>query len=214
MKNNLIKVCGLTLPENVDAVCSLGVDFLGFIFYPPSPRYTIGKASAAELIRAAGNVLKTGVFVDHPLNELLKIAHIYQLDVFQLHGNESPETCFALRQSHQVIKAFPVAGVDDFDRVSAYQGACDYFLFDTKGPRHGGNGTPFDWNILDSYTGDTPFLLSGGIRPEDAGKLNKLSHSKLAGFDLNSRFETSPGLKNIDLLNTFLDQLRSPKASI
>jgi phosphoribosylanthranilate isomerase len=204
MKNLLKKVCGLTSPDNIRVVSALEVDLLGFIFYPPSPRFVGAKMTASALKNLSTPQQKTGVFVNASVEEMLSVADVYGLQVLQLHGQESPETCHALRKSYPVLKAISVGNVADLAAASTYEGACDYVLFDTKGPGYGGNGVAFDWAMLDAYTGNTPFFLSGGIAPGDAAAIEALQHPKLAGIDLNSRFESSPGIKNIELLETFL----------
>lgn len=207
MKRLLIKVCGLTEPANIQAISALGVDMLGFIFYPPSPRTVEGRTTPTEIAAMPVATKKTGVFVNETVAKMLAIATEYGLDKMQLHGQESPETCRTLRSRFQILKAFPIATQADFEQTKAYEGACDYYVFDTKGPSHGGNGFAFDWSILDAYTGDTPFLLSGGISVDDADKIKGLKHPKLAGLDLNSRFETSAGVKNVLLVEQFLEAL-------
>jgi phosphoribosylanthranilate isomerase len=207
MKKLLLKVCGLREPDNIQAVSALGVDMLGFIFYPPSPRY-VGK-DGADFRPSMPGQKKTGVFVNDSAEKMAMIGQAFALDALQLHGQESPEICYELRDRFHIIKAFPIADEADFMKTKTYEGACDYFLFDTKGPRHGGNGFAFDWNILEAYTGDTPFLLSGGISPGDALKIRTIEHPKLAGLDLNSRFEVSPGLKNVEALRAFINLLIS-----
>ena len=203
MKKLIVKVCGLTEPANIEAIRALGVDMLGFIFYPLSPRYVLGKMPPNSMAGIAAGPQKVGVFVNETVGQILTTANACGLDALQLHGQETPEHCNGLRPNFKVIKAFSIAGVDDFEQTNAYEDACDYFLFDTKGPSHGGNGFAFNWDILDAYTGRTPFLLSGGIAPGDAEKINALQHPKLAGIDLNSRFESSPGVKDVALLAEF-----------
>ncbi len=202
MKKLLLKVCGLREPDNIQAVSELGVDMLGFIFYPPSPRY-VGTTGAGV---GAGQK-KVGVFVNESPEKMRALAGENALDALQLHGQETPENCLALRSHFSIIKAFPIAEAADFEQTKNYEGTCDFFLFDTKGPSHGGNGFAFDWDILDAYKGSTPFLLSGGISPDDALKINAIEHPMLAGLDLNSRFEISPGLKNLKTLSAFLNEI-------
>ena len=204
MKKLLVKVCGLTEPSNIQAISDLGVDMLGFIFYPPSPRYVVGKATGKEIAALGANQKKVGVFVNETIANMTAIAAEYGLEALQLHGQESPETCLALKPNFTVLKAFPIAEAADFDLTKSYEGTCDYFLFDTKGPSHGGNGFAFDWSILEAYGGNTPFLLSGGISPEDGEKINQINHPKMAGVDLNSRFEMQPGVKDIALFKNLI----------
>lgn len=203
----MIKVCGMTRPDNLEQVGSLGIDMVGFIFYPPSPRHVNGHLPPKTLSQAAAGKRKVGVFVNEKPGKIIETAHLYGLDAIQLHGDELPEDCDLLRPAYQVIKAFPIAGAGDFEATLAYEGVCDFFLFDTKGAKHGGNGTAFDWNLLKAYQGATPFLLSGGISADDALKIREIRHEKLAGVDLNSRFEDAPGVKNVALLKQFIANL-------
>ena len=160
MKNLLLKVCGLRDPANIQAVSDLGADMLGFIFYPPSPRYLAGKMTPAEMGTLGKGQQRVGVFVNESMDNMITAAAAYGLHALQLHGQEAPEICFSLRARFSIIKAFSIMDAADFGQTNSYEGACDYFLFDTKGPSHGGNGFAFDWKILDAYTGATPFLLS------------------------------------------------------
>lgn len=140
--------------------------------------------------------------------EIEILADRFSLDYIQLHGNESPEYCHSLRSTGlRLIKAFSIARRKDFENTEAYEKSCDYFLFDTKCEQHGGSGNQFDWTMLNSYKGKKPFLLSGGINPYSAPTLKELRHPQLAGFDLNSRFEAKPGLKEVERLKFFLEQL-------
>lgn len=205
----LVKICGMKIPSNILAVAALKPDFMGFIFYPKSPRYAehLDKVTLDLLPRS---IKKIGVFVNETLENVLTTIYKYKLDAVQLHGTEMSEECKVLREAgYIVIKAFPIAGADNFKVTKKYEGTCDYFLFDAKTDVYGGSGQKFDWNILNEYTGETPFLLSGGIAPDDAKAILKIVHPKFAGIDLNSKFELSPGLKNLDLLCSFLRELRS-----
>jgi phosphoribosylanthranilate isomerase len=200
----LIKVCGLTDSENIRAIANLAVDMLGFIFYPQSSRYVVGRTPATIIKHLPVEQIKVGVFVNETFENMMKTAEDYGLQALQLHGNETPETCSALRGQFKVLKAFSVLSHLDMEQTKNYENTCHYFLFDTKGPSHGGNGVPFNWNILEAYSGDTPFMLSGGISAGDAYKISQIKHPKLAGIDLNSCFETSPGIKNPVLLEQFI----------
>jgi phosphoribosylanthranilate isomerase len=187
--------------ENIREVEALGIDLMGFIFWPKSSRYVSHCPSYLP-----NNVKRVGVFVDEDIEEVKHIAHDYALDFIQLHGSESPEYCTMLK-GHHLIKAFNIATPADFGQTLPYEGVADIFLFDTKGPSVGGNGKKFDWSLLAHYSGRTPFLLSGGIGPDDAASLMAFHHEQCIGIDLNSRFEQSPGLKDIGLLRRFLSQL-------
>ena len=200
-----VKVCGMREPDNIRAVEQLGADWLGFIFWPRSSRYVSERPS--YLPQQAKRV---GVFVDADMEDVLQHIADYSLHIVQLHGKESPDYIQTLRTAAPaalVIKALNVATPADLEQTKAYEGLVDYFLFDTKGPSVGGNGTQFDWTVLDAYHDTTPFLLSGGIGPDDASRVSAFRHPRLAGIDLNSRFEQSPALKDVNLLRRFLSQL-------
>jgi len=194
--------------KNIQAVAALKPDFMGFIFYPKSPRFA-EPLDVAALNALPSTIKKIGVFVNENLENILTIAYKYKLDGVQLHGTELVEMCNELKKvGYIVIKAFPIAEAYNFKVTKAYEGVCDYFLFDTKTDAYGGSGLKFNWNMLDEYVGETPFLLSGGIAADDAEDIRKIEHPKFAGIDLNSKFEISPGLKNVELLRTFLKELR------
>ena len=203
-----VKVCGMREPANIALLAKLQVDWMGFIFAECSPRYAGGLAPDV-CCAIPGKIDRVGVFVDVPFAGMLEKAGEYGLNSIQLHGEESPDVCKSLRkEGFEVIKAFPVAVAEDFCPVAAYEGSCDYFLFDTKTPLRGGSGIPFDWNLLRHYTGDTPFLLGGGVGPGSAAEIKGINHPKLAGVDLNSRFEVSAGLKDIALIRRFIEELK------
>ena len=199
-----VKVCGMRDAENIREVEALGIDMMGFIFWPKSSRYV--SARPAYLPQKCKRV---GVFVDATVDAIRQHIINYSLDIIQLHGHESPDFIRQIRllcdDSIAIIKAFNIATKEDLDTTAPYAGLADYFLFDTKGPSAGGNGEKFDWSILDTYHGDTPFLLSGGIGPDDAERIKSFHHPKCIGVDLNSRFEIEPGIKDIIKLKTFLN---------
>ena len=191
--------------ENVEALAELKPDFMGMIFYEKSKRY-LDHIIPAHL---TNDLKRVGVFVNTNKAEILEKVNTQQLDYVQLHGKESPAFCAALKvEGVHLIKAFSVDENFDFDLTKVYEPYCDYFLFDTKGKNPGGNGIVFDWEILRKYKGNTPFLLAGGIGEQHLTEVQKLQHPMLAGVDLNSGFETAPGLKNIDTLKTFIHELR------
>ena len=195
----IIKVCGMRSAENIREVEALGIDMMGFIFWPKSSRYVSKRP--AYLPQKCKRV---GVFVNEDIENIMKIADDYALDFIQLHGHESIEEVKKLKD-RKIIKAFNIATKEDLDATTPYANLVVFFLFDTKGPSVGGNGEKFDWSILDAYNGDTPFLLSGGIGPEDAERIKSFNHPKCIGIDLNSRFEIEPGIKDIVKLKTFLN---------
>jgi len=204
-----VKVCGMKYPDNIREVAALKPNFIGFIFYPKSPRYA-EPLDDATLKALPKSIKKIGVFVNENLENILTIAYKYKLDGVQLHGTELVEMCKELKLAgYIVIKAFPIAEAYNFKVTKEYEGACDYFLFDTKTDAYGGSGLKFNWTMLDEYVGDTPFLLSGGIAADDAKAILKIEHPKFAGIDLNSKFEIKPGLKNVNLLNSFLREIRT-----
>ena len=207
----IIKVCGMREPENIRAVEALGIDLMGFIFWKPSSRY-VG-AVPSYLPR---NCQRAGVFVDAALQDILTAVKDFQLDVLQLHGQESPDLVAALRESTaslnpaiRIVKSLAVKGPDDLAQTEAYEEVCDAFLFDTKGKLPGGNGLQFDWSVLRQYKGRLPFLLSGGIGPGDECRIREFDVPGCIGIDLNSRFETAPGQKDTEALRTFIEKVRS-----
>lgn len=203
----MIKVCGMRDAENIREVEALGIDLMGFIFWPKSCRYVVERPAYLPT-----KCKRVGVFVDEDIEQVKRIADEYALDFIQLHGHESPEYCTQLKGMH-LIKAISVSGRDDIATSKAYEGLVDYFLFDTKCPSVGGSGQQFDWSVLSAYDGDTPFLLSGGIGPHDAPRLRQafaldgFPVEKCVGIDLNSRFELSPGLKDVNKLKEFIKEL-------
>lgn len=209
----LIKICGLKDPDNIRALVKLGPDMLGFIFHQASPRDVSHVAGSLPLDEIPANILKVAVVVDKSLDECKEIVTGFGFDALQLHGGESPAFCQALRAWCMVIKAFHVGAVLP-DHLEAYEGSCDYFLFDTAGKDAGGNGTSFDHKLLHAYGGKTPYLVAGGIGPDEASRLLAMPLAGMAGLDLNSRFEFSPGHKDMHKLNKLflsMPQPRSPK---
>ena len=198
----IIKVCGMREEQNISDLEKLDIDWMGMIFWSGSKRYVSRPPS-----RLPQRVKKVGVFVDASLDDIRQHVSDYQLDIIQLHGHETPAFLEALKPL-TLIKAFNIADASDLEKTKAYEGIADYFLFDTKGKIVGGNGEKFDWTVLTAYEGATPFLLSGGIGPDDVQKVKQFHHQKCIGIDLNSRFESAPGLKDIDLLQTFIKQIR------
>ena len=204
----IIKVCGMREAENIREVERLGIDLMGFIFWPKSSRYV---SKYPDYLPQ--QVKRVGVFVDEDPEEVKRLADNYSLDYIQLHGHETPEVISYLRTSAsphpRMIKAFNITTEEDLSQTLPYEGLADLFLFDTKGQSVGGNGVKFNWDVLDAYQGSTPFLLSGGIGPDDAAQVNAFRHPKCIGIDLNSRFELSPGLKDIAKLKEFICNLNT-----
>ena len=231
----IIKVCGMRDAKNIRAVSELGIDMIGFIFYPESPRFVqmisaragiIPDYSKERLDKARGKITaqetdakqpkRVGVFVDEMPQTIITRIYNYNLDYVQLHGNESSIMIDNLRRSvdpdiHpglKIIKALSISGKADIERWREYEGHADMLLFDTRCKSVGGSGEQFDWSIIESYDGNIPFILSGGIGPEDAESIKQLHHPMFAGIDLNSRFETEPGMKDVEKLRDFIGKVR------
>ncbi len=209
----LVKICGMKQPANIKQIALLKPDFMGFIFYPKSPRYV--EPFPVEILNSLPkDIKKTGVFVNEDIDDILKTVHKYNLDAVQLHGSDLEKVCKKLRETELIIiKAFPISTASNFIPANHYEGLCDYFLFDTRTDQHGGSGVKFNWNLLYEYKGKTPFFLSGGIAPDDVNTISAISHPKFAGIDLNSRFEIKPGLKDADKLAEFLHALTIRRAT-
>jgi len=209
-----VKVCGVTLPAQVEAFDEIGVDLAGFIFYPKSPRYMANKIPAEYLRRFKGKIAKVGVFVNLPCVDLMQTVEEYRLDMVQLHGDEIPRYCEQVANYITVIKAFRLSDNDPIDWMAKpYDEACDMYMFDTLGAGYGGTGKKFDWNVLKSSALDKLFFLSGGIEPGDEEKLKEFTNEavakKLFAVDINSKFEISPGVKDLEKVKTFVENLKS-----
>ena len=289
MNYPLIKVCGMRDAQNIREVAALGVNLIGLIFYPKSPRYvesisldagiipdyssltpdplpegegrnmldkqlkeeetkgetrnkqpvsaqlkstqskapfnkvttplSLGEGQGDEAVEGHGGEAAipkfVGVFVNDMPQNIVTAVYNYHLSYVQLHGDESPVMIDNLRRTLvpdiapqiKIIKAISVSSAEDLKRCEPYEGHVDLFLFDTKCKGYGGSGQKYDWSVLEAYTGQTPFLLSGGIGPDDADRLRDFHHPQCVGIDLNSKFETTPGMKDINLLQNFLHQL-------
>lgn len=203
----LVKICGINDLEFLQSSDSLSFNFAGFIFYSESARDLGDEIMPGDLDMLPLDVERVGVFVNEPLHLVIDIASQFAVDFVQLHGSESPVYAEKLAQEFSVIKAFRVNEEFDFSKTKRYEKSCDYFLFDTKAKKVGGTGLKFNWNLLEKYTGEVPFLLSGGIGPEDVEKIKEFSHPKFVGIDINSKFETTPGKKDLDKISHFLKQL-------
>lgn len=206
-----LKICGMKLPENVQAVAALQPDYLGFIFYRGSKRFIDGLTPSFVRSLPAG-IKKTGVFVNEELNRVAELAALYGLNAVQLHGSEPVKYCIALKglladHGIEMIKAFGIDEQFDFGQLKNYAGVADYFLFDTQTAGHGGSGKTFNWELLDKYILDKPYFLSGGIGPDSAAQLKNIKDTRLYAIDINSRFELAPGLKDIDKLIEFKTSL-------
>jgi phosphoribosylanthranilate isomerase len=209
-----IKICGMREAGNLWAIADLSPDMLGFIFYEKSSRCMRESLEPAQVRSLPTTIAKVGVFVDVDLAEVQAAAATYLLDYVQLHGHETPDYCQQARAAGlRVIKAFAVGETFEFASLAAYEANCDFFLFDTKGALPGGNGTAFDWQLLAGYTGTTPFLLSGGLGPDNLTALLDFHHPQLYGFDFNSHLETAPGVKDVAATRQLLQRLHHQPAN-
>jgi phosphoribosylanthranilate isomerase len=204
-----VKICGMTDSVNIKLVTEAKPDFIGFIFYPGSPRY-VGEDPETRLFQnIPDSIKKTGVFINEDNHRVLDLSGRKGLDMIQLHGAESPESCLQLRSSGLIIsKVFHISENFNFESLVKYLPVCDYFLFDTKTETHGGSGKKFSWRKLEEYTLDKPFFLSGGIGPDDVDLIKALENRGLYAVDINSRFETSPGIKDTVLVKKFIEKLK------
>lgn len=205
-----IKVCGITRINDLQGLVDNGVDYAGFIFYEKSPRFAGNKIDARS-VRETTGISKVGVFVNAPLEQIQRTVNDYGLDLVQLHGDETPELCAAVRTFIPVVKAFRIGdNVNWQTELAPFAPVTDYFLFDTASVKgYGGTGEKFNWDLLQSYPFEHPFFLSGGITPEQGTEISEMKHPMLFAADVNSKFEDSPGVKNIALVQQFVKQIHS-----
>jgi phosphoribosylanthranilate isomerase len=206
-----IKVCGMTQPDQLDQLAEANVDFAGFIFYPKSPRFVLRQMTTSQ-IRKENRVNKVGVFVNAGIEDVLQMVDECRLHMVQLHGDETPIYCERMADYVSVIKAFRLSENDNIEwMIRPYLEACDMFMFDTIGAGYGGTGKKFDWSILKEAEIGKPFFLSGGIEPGDEEELKRFSQEAVAkalfAVDINSRFEISPGLKDMEKVKIFAANL-------
>jgi phosphoribosylanthranilate isomerase len=206
-----IKVCGMTQPEQVRQLAVMGVSFAGFIFYPKSPRYVFKNMTTTQ-IRKAADINKVGVFVNATIEEVITMTDECRLHMVQLHGDETPKYCEKIADYVSVVKAFRIGENDNVEwMIRPYMDVCDMFMFDTMGAGYGGTGKKFDWNLLKDQTIGKPFFLSGGIEPGDENKLNEFAGEPVAkalfAVDINSKFELSPGVKDMGKIKEFVKKL-------
>jgi phosphoribosylanthranilate isomerase len=204
-----VKICGMRESDNIMAAAELEPEIMGFIFYPKSPRFAGELLKPDILSLLPQNITKAGVFVNADYRTISETIKKYSLEIVQLHGDESPDLCFRLKETGiRVIKAFSLNENSGFISMSQYIQCTDYFLFDSFTSDRGGSGQKFDWKKVDDYDLGHPFFLSGGISPDDATVISGINSPSFYGVDLNSRFEIEPGLKNIEKLKVFLKELR------
>ncbi len=214
MKNLKLKVCGLRESGNIRDVIGIGPDFTGFIFYNGSPRYA-GERLDEELLRyIPSEIKKVGVFVDESIDSVFYIGEANHLDMIQLHGKEDAGYCDAIKQrGYGIIKSIMIGDGFKYRVMEPYIEHVDYFLFDTKGMLHGGSGMAFDWQLLNDYPFEVPFFLSGGLSLENIEQVVNIQSPFLTAIDVNSRFEISPGIKDIGKLRLLKEKLKQLKSS-
>ncbi|OFX77702.1 MAG: hypothetical protein A2X12_09370 [Bacteroidetes bacterium GWE2_29_8] len=197
-----IKICGLNNAANINELRMLDIDIMGFIFYDKSPRYFYnGDAKQLKDI----NKTKAGVFVNADYDKIMKEVGKHELNIVQLHSNETPELCLKLKSNGlRVIKAIQIDNKEDFNTIPYYEGTIDYFLFDKKTEQYGGSGKRYNWNILNDYELNIPFFLSGGISLEHTEEIMSLNNILLYALDINSRFEMSAGIKDTKKIEEFI----------
>lgn len=210
----MIKVCGMRDIHNINQLQELDIDFMGIIRYSKSKRF-VDNSQKQEVAQQTMNKGTVGVYVNETVDNILKDIIPLQLDVVQLHGDENPAFAKALLEIDiKIFKAFQITEDFNFDTLKEWEKLASqyvgklFFLFDTATPNYGGSGKKFNWSILDSYKGEVPFLLSGGISKNDVTMIKEFKHNMFLGIDLNSKFETEPGVKNIEEIKTLIEKLR------
>ena len=208
-----IKVCGITEVKQIKELESLGVDYAGLIFYPGSPRYVAAHGLDSSMLKKEKlNISKIGVFVNAPEEDVLRHVDTWGLDMVQLHGEESPTYCERISSHVKTVKAFRVNAAENLEyKVFPFKDSVEYFLFDTMGDKYGGTGKQFDWQLVGDMVMDKPYFLSGGIGIEQAEAVTAFAGNQknLYAVDVNSKFEVSPGLKNMDLVKQFCAFLKN-----
>lgn len=203
-----VKVCGMREPENIRQVAALGPDYMGFIFYEGSKRFAEGHITPELLKELPSSIQKVGVFVNASTEVIKETVSKYGLDAVQLHGRETPRQCTEVKElGVEVIKVFSVDDKFSFENALLYESCADYFLFDTRGKEYGGNGFPFDWELLKDNLSPKPYFLSGGINPDNVQQVDKVRPKPFA-IDVNSGFETEPGLKAVAQVRLLLEQFK------
>ncbi|WP_245910842.1 phosphoribosylanthranilate isomerase [Nonlabens arenilitoris] len=200
--------------HNINQLQELDIDFMGIIRYSKSKRF-VDNSQKQEVAQQTMNKGTVGVYVNETVDNILKDIIPLQLDVVQLHGDENPAFAKALLEIDiKIFKAFQITEDFNFDTLKEWEKLASqyvgklFFVFDTATPNYGGSGKKFNWSILDSYKGEVPFLLSGGISKNDVTMIKEFKHNMFLGIDLNSKFETEPGVKNIEEIKTFIEKLR------
>ena len=212
----IVKICGLSTPETLDAALDAGADMVGFVFFPPSPRHLRFDLGRARGQRVRGRAQKVALTVDADEEFLQSVVEALRPDLLQLHGAESAAEIAAIRRKFglPVMKALPIAIKDDLGRISSYADIADRLLFDARAPREatrpGGLGNTFDWRLLENVQASVPFMLSGGLDAENVGEALRITRA--SGIDVSSGVERSPGIKDIDKIIAFIRAARAAAA--
>ncbi len=213
-----IKICGLKTPEALDVALDAGADMVGFVFFPPSPRHLGLEAARALGARVKGRVAKVALTVDAPDKALADIVAALKPDLLQLHGKETPERVVAVRSRFglPVMKALPIAERADLSPIRLYAHVVDRLIFDARAPkdatRPGGLGRPFDWTLLAGLNPGVPFMLSGGLTPDNVAEA--LAITRAPGVDVSSGVESAPGIKDVDKIRNFITAARASEAPL
>ena len=203
----------MTMLAQLKELEDCGVDFAGLIFYEKSPRYVLKGGLTPELLKKEGlKIIKVGVFVNETIENLLTAVQEWKLDLVQLHGDESPKYCEQVSNHVNTIKAFRIGKEDNIPfKIRPYQDAADLYLFDTLGQQLGGTGEKFDWGLIAKAEVTKPYFLSGGISSDDVEQIKTFAsdEKKLFSLDINSKFEVSPGKKDMDKIRKFVNQVKN-----
>lgn len=200
-----IKICGMKKISNILDIITLRPNYIGFIFYNSSIRFVGNNFIIPKLKKCK----KVGVFVNANENYVFYKSIIHQLDFVQLHGNESPSYCYNLmKKGIKIIKAFRIHNSFNFNEIRCFKNLCNYVLFDSYTNNYGGSGTKFNWNKINEYNIEIPFFISGGIAIDDIQDILAITHPKLFGIDINSKFELTPGIKDVNKVNKFIKNIR------
>jgi phosphoribosylanthranilate isomerase len=213
----IVKICGLTSEEAIDAALENGADMTGFVFYPRSPRHLSMNDAARFAHRVGSRARRVLLLVDPDEALLANAMKLIDPDLFQLHGKETPERVAAIRErtGRPVIKAIAVSSASDLAEVARYEPVCDYLLFDAKpgaeAKRPGGNGSAFDWRLLHGLEVKKPWLLAGGLDPENVA--GALALTGAPGVDVSSGVEASRGVKDPEKIAAFIGAVHSFEAT-
>jgi len=207
-----IKVCGITQADQLKQLDEIGVDYAGLIFFRQSARYMLDKLLTKDVLDLSLSLQKVGVFVNASEEFINAQVELYGLDLVQLHGDETPAFCKHISSTVSVIKAFRITKYNEQNidwMIKPYEEVCDYYLFDTnrKGA-YGGTGEKFDWQILNNNIISKPFFLSGGIGVADVEKVKAIHHPFLYAVDINSMVETEPGIKDMEQVKMFVQEIK------